>query len=122
MTTQESKNLIRRYFEELSGKEKPRPVLEKYVSSDGLIEHVLMMEEAFPRYELELHETVAEGDRVAVRMTFRGIHQGDFQGIPATGRDATMDIVAFYRIEEGKIAEASVQADGWSLVEQLTEE
>lgn len=113
---------IAEYLKAVSGVEKTRSLLEGYVSSEGLIEHVLGIEIAFPRYELEVLDMVAEGDRVACRMVFRGTHRGDFQGIEATGRDATMSVYAFYQVADGKIADAWVLADGADLVEQLTED
>src|SRR5579862_10032533 len=40
----------------------------------------------FPDLHARIDDLVAEGDRVAVRLTFRGTHQGEFLGVPATGR------------------------------------
>lgn len=121
MTTEESRKLVLEFLGETSGNEKPRALLERYVASEGLIDHILMMEAAFPRYELVVEEIVAEADRVAVRMVFRGRHEAEFQGLPPRGVRATMPVTAFYHLENGRIAEASVQADGATLVEQLME-
>lgn len=121
MTTEESRRLILEFLSETSGKGKPRELLERYVASEGLIDHILMMESAFPHYELDVEEIVAEADRVAVRMVFRGKHESEFQGLPATGVRATMPVTAFYHLADGRIVEAAVQADGATLVEQLME-
>ncbi len=120
MTASENKALVERYLSDVSGHAKPRDLLERYVSSEGLIEHVLDIEAGFPGYELDVLELVAEGDTVACRLLFRGIHRGDFHGIEATGREATMSVCAFYEIQKGRIADAWVLADGASLIEQLT--
>src|SRR4029453_18836386 len=37
----------------------------------------------------EVHEVIAEGELVAARVTYTGTHQGEFLGIPATGRKTT---------------------------------
>lgn len=119
MPTEVSRAVVRTYLKEVSGRDKTPEVLSEYVSSEGLIEHILDIESAFPRYTLEILDLVAEDDRVAARLLFRGTHRGDFHGIEPTNREATMSVAAFYRVEEGRIAEAWIQADGTDLVEQL---
>jgi predicted ester cyclase len=116
------KALVTEYLEAVSGEEKTRSLLERYVSSTGLLEHVLAIEAGFPRYKLEVLDVVAEGDRVACRLLFRGTHRGDFQGLEATGREATMSVFAFYEVVDGRIADAWILADGADLMEQLAEE
>ena len=44
------------------------------------------MRNAFPDLEAEVDDLVAADDKVAVRVSFRGTHRGEFQGITATGR------------------------------------
>ena len=122
MNASAARALVTGYLGAVSGAEKTRSLVERYVSSAGLIEHVLGIEIAFPRYELEVLDMVAEGSRVACRLLFRGIHRGDFQGLGPTGREATMSVYAFYEIEDGRIADAWILADGADLVEQLTAE
>src|ERR1700710_1835690 len=41
---------------------------------------------AFPDLRVEIHDQIAEGDKVVTRKTLRGTHRGDFFGIPATNR------------------------------------
>lgn len=41
---------------------------------------------AFPDHHSQIEDVVADGDRVALRVTFSGTHEGDFRGMPATGR------------------------------------
>ena len=122
MPTEVSRAVVSGFLEAVSGEAKTREILSTWVSSDGLIEHILDLESAFPGYEMDILDLVAEDDLVAVRLLFRGTHRGDFHGIDATERDVEMSVAAFYRISEGKIADAAVQADGASLVEQLTED
>ena len=122
MPTEVSRTVVRGFLEEASGRSKTREFLSEWVSSEGLIDHILDMEAAFPSYEMDVLDLVAEDDLVAARLEFKGTHTGDFHGIEATGRDVTMSVAAFYRVSEGRIADASVQADGASLVEQLTED
>lgn len=49
---------------------------------------------------------IAEGDRVMVRWTSQGTHQGEFNGLPPTGVHVTNSGINIFRIADGKIAEA----------------
>ncbi len=118
---EENKNFINQYLEALSGKEKPAEKVNKYVadSDDELKQHIAMFEAAFPKYELIAEDMVAEGDKVAVRAIFRGIHKGEFMGIPPTDKQLTVSLMLIYRIESGKIVEHWMNADQLGLMQQL---
>jgi predicted ester cyclase len=118
---EENKALIAAYFEALSGQAKPTAVQEQYIaaSDQALKDHVDMFEAAFPLYELIAEDMIAEGDRVAVRATFRGTHAGEFAGIAASGRTVEVSLLLIYRVENGKIAEHWIQADVMGLMQQL---
>ena len=74
----------------------------------------------FPDLHACIDDLVAEGDRVAVRLTFRGTHQGEFLGVPATGRTVSYVSHEFYRIADGLVAEEWICSDLASLQGQLT--
>src|SRR5262245_57505289 len=53
---------------------------------------------AFPDLQMTIDDILADGDKVVTRSTMRGTHQGEFMGIPPTGKPFTMgaiDIVRF---------------------------
>jgi predicted ester cyclase len=52
-----------------------------------------------------VEDTVAEGNRVAGRVTWRGTHTGPFLGIPATGKAVTVAAMHILRFEEGLAVE-----------------
>jgi predicted ester cyclase len=116
----DTRQLIRGYFTALSGRPKTEELIDRFVSDPGLKEHIRAAEAAFPEYELIAHEIVAEGDLVAVRGAFRGIHEGDFAGIKRTGRRVTVDLMIFYRIADDRVAEHWMQLDMKGLLDQLT--
>jgi predicted ester cyclase len=60
---------------------------------------------AMPNLTVEIHDQVAEGDKVTTRKTIHGTHTGDFMGIPATGRRVSIDVIDIVRLEDGKYAE-----------------
>ena len=58
--------------------------------------------------EISVDDLVAAEDKVAIRVSFRGTHQGKFQGIPATGRTIHYVSHEFYRVENGLFAEVDL--------------
>ncbi|HEV2244477.1 MAG TPA: ester cyclase [Streptosporangiaceae bacterium] len=74
----------------------------------------------FPDLHGHIDGIVAAGDQVALRLTFRGTHQGEFLGIPATGRTVEYISHEFYRIADGVFAEEWICSDMATLHEQLT--
>jgi steroid delta-isomerase-like uncharacterized protein len=79
-----------------------------------------LMKRAFPDLEAQIDDVVAANDRVAVRVSFRGTHSGEFQGIPATGRRIHYVSHEFYRVEHGLIAEEWICSDMATLFRQLS--
>ena len=116
-----NKALIRRYFEALSGKEKPAATVEEYVGAqdDALKQHIAMFEAAFPHYELIAENMIAEGDKVAVHARFQGTQTGAFGDVPPTGKQVSQPFMITYRIANGKIVEHWMNFDQLALMQQL---
>jgi predicted ester cyclase len=66
---------------------------------------------AFPDMHVTVEDLVAEGDRVAARVTMRGTHQGVFQGLAPTGKRVEVRAMDLCRITDGKIVEHWGHAD-----------
>jgi len=79
-----------------------------------------LMRRAFPDLEAHVDDLVAAGDKVAIRVRFRGTHEGEFQGIPATGRTIEYVSHEFYRVENGVFAEEWICSDMATLLRQLS--
>ncbi|MBO0807335.1 MAG: ester cyclase [Actinobacteria bacterium] len=79
-----------------------------------------MMRHAFPDLQARIEDIVAAGDKVAVRLRFRGTHTGEFLGIPATGRAIEYVSHEFYRVTGGLIAEEWICSDMATLLRQLS--
>jgi steroid delta-isomerase-like uncharacterized protein len=60
---------------------------------------------AFPDLKVEIHDQVAEGDKVTTRKTLRGTHRGELLGIPATDEAVSIDVMDIVRLENGRYAE-----------------
>jgi len=114
-----NKALIRGFFEAVSGKDKPRELLAQFTTDEELIQHVLLFEAAFPRYEFSAEDLVAEGNKVAVHATFCGRHRGTLMGIAPTSRQVMQSAVILYELEDGKIVRHWMSVDRLGLLEQL---
>ena len=68
---------------------------------------------AFPDWHMEITELVAEGNTVVGRFRCSGTNQGDFKGVPPTGKRMEVDEVYFLRVEGGKFV------DFWGLEDDL---
>src|SRR5919108_583939 len=53
---------------------------------------------AFPDINHNIKDIVAEGDKVAVHLNVTGTHKGEFQGIPPTDKNLSLDEMAFLTI------------------------
>jgi len=76
---------------------------------------------AFPDLVVTLEDVFASRDRVAVRGTDRGTHQGEFMGRPGTGRKVTSTWIEIFRIEEGRAVEGWLETDWTALLDQLAD-
>ena len=70
----------------------------------GYLSVVHWMRKGFSDVQWKLEEMVAEGNIVAVRWTLSGTNDGEFMGLPATGKHITTSVMNFYYFnDEGKI-------------------
>ncbi|WP_264159428.1 ester cyclase [Actinomadura rudentiformis] len=58
---------------------------------------------------------IAEGDKLVFRNTVTGTHQGDYMGVPPTGRSITYREIMIVRFTDGRIAET------WGIVDVLAQ-
>ena len=89
------------------------------LDSQGWAEFMSLFATAFPDGEIAVEASISEGDVVASRWTMTGTHNGDFLGVPPTGRPVTMKGIDFSRVVEGKIAEHWAQFDVIGVMQQI---
>lgn len=75
--------------------------------------------EAFPDFSATVEDAVTEGDTVAMRVTLRGTHEGNFMGMEPTKKSFEIQNMVFTRIEDGKVAERWLQPDTLGMLQQL---
>jgi steroid delta-isomerase-like uncharacterized protein len=79
-----------------------------------------MMRGAFPDLTAQIDDVIADGDRIALRLTFTGTHRGEFLGCPATGRTVRYVSHEFYRVKGRRVAEEWICSDIASLMRQIS--
>lgn len=90
------------------------------VGQEGVREFISDHRKSFPDWTERVMDIVADGDRVVTRYISTGTHEGEFQGIAATGRKITISEVSIHRVLNGKIVEQWGFPDGLSHIQQLT--
>jgi predicted ester cyclase len=73
----------------------------------------------FPDMHATVADLIAEGDKVVVRGTLHGTHQGEFMGIPPTGKVVTVTFIAICRFVGGKEVEHWGVGDMLGWLQQL---
>jgi len=81
-----------------------------------------MLDPYFSESEIAIDDLIAEGDKVAVRWTWRATHTGEFMGIPPTGRQITVAGISLHRFADGQFVESWVNYDSLGMMQQLTAE
>lgn len=67
----------------------------------------------------EIHDMIAEDDRVAVRLSTTARHTGTFMGLEPTGKRYTIDEIHIFRIRDGQVTEHWHEFDKLALMGQL---
>ncbi len=88
-------------------------------TNDGVKQFFTSMHAAFPDLCFTIHDQIAEGEKVFTRMTFEGTHNGEFMGIPATGRQVSIDVIDTFRLQGGRITDHWGMADQLSMMQQM---
>lgn len=86
---------------------------------DGAKEFVPTLREAFPDFHFTVADQISEGDKVVTRWIAGGSHKGEFQGMPASGRQVTMTGITIFRIANGKLIEGWTSEDMLGFLRQL---
>jgi steroid delta-isomerase-like uncharacterized protein len=89
------------------------------VGPEGVRRAVSWLHATFANANLAIGEMVAEGDKVAVSWSMRGIQRGAFMDVPATNKHVTLDGINIYHIADGKIASNTERVDVLGLLRQL---
>ena len=133
MSAEENKALVRRLYEECN--KGNMAALEELYAAPNYVWHgtgvfrdmdlaarkqfLPALFTAFPDVHYTVEDLIAEGDKVVSRFAARGTHQGEFMGVPATGKVVTLTGIYITRVAGGKVVEDWRAVDDLGLLQQL---
>ena len=132
MIEDQNKEVVERYWD---GKwnQRSSATLDELLSSD-VIYHSPSMEmngveeykqvyaifaAAFHDTQITIDDIIADGEKVMTRVTLRGTHGGEFEGIPATGNTLAVHAFTVFHLVDGKIVEEHELIDELGMMQQL---
>ena len=86
---------------------------------DAITEYTSQFRASFSNQVHNIEDIIAQGDMVAVRLSGKMTHIGEFQGIPPTEKEVVFTAMEFSRISKGKIIEVWQDVDALGLMMQL---
>ena len=85
----------------------------------GVKQFFTLIRQAFPDLRFEAEDLIAEGEKVVGRARMTGTHEGEFMGIPATGRSIDVQVIDIVEFRDGlSIAHWGV-SDALTMMQQL---
>ena len=73
-------------------------------SKAGVVEMFHMYLAAFPDLRMEAEDVLVDGDKVVARVRTTGTHQGEFMGMPATGKRVDVQLIDIIRFGDDGLA------------------
>ena len=96
------------------------PVFPSLTSgAENIKNHIQTCRSGFPDLRFTIDDTIAERNEVVIHWTGAGTHKGQFLGMPATNKRASVTGTSIFRIEGGKIVEEWANWNLMSMMEQL---
>ena len=83
-------------------------------TKEGVLQYFRMMLAAFPDMRMDVEDVIASGDKAVARVTVTGTNQGEFMGMPATGKSASVKLIDITRFGDDGLAR-----EHWGVVDQL---
>ena len=68
---------------------------------------------AFPNLRMEPEDVIASGDKVVTRVRATGTHEGEFMGMPPSGKNVEVELIDIIRFEDDGLAH-----EHWGVADQ----
>jgi steroid delta-isomerase-like uncharacterized protein len=89
-------------------------------TKDGMLEYFGLLLSAFPDMRMDVEDLVADGDKAVARVRATAAHDGEFMGVPPTGKRIEIQLIDIMRFDgDGLVCEHWGVADMLSLMQQL---
>jgi steroid delta-isomerase-like uncharacterized protein len=89
-------------------------------TKEGVKQFFHMYKAAFPDLRMEAQDVLMSGDKVVARARATGTHQGEFLGMPATGKHVDVQLIDIIRFDEDGLAREHWGVfDALALLQQL---
>jgi steroid delta-isomerase-like uncharacterized protein len=89
-------------------------------TKEGMLAFFRDLLSTFPDMRMDVEDLIVEGDKAVARVRATATHEGEFLGVPATGKRVTIQLIDIMRFDEsGLISEHWGVADMLSLMQQL---
>jgi len=122
LSPEENKQLVRRLAREAVGRHNLE-VLNEIAAGDfaeAAKRWVEPFQSAFPDFEMEIADLIAEGDKVVAHFRCSGTHRGQWLGVPATGRRfERINEIYIFEVRGGKLISALGVEDNLTRMRQL---
>ncbi len=132
MSLDDNKALVRRFIDEIFVQGRPESVDE--LLADDFVAHtwpstgdpkadlkgaIARISKALANPRFTIDDMIAEGDRVAVRLTAEATQVGEFMRMPASGKRYSIGEIHIFRLRDGKVSEHWHQFDQMTMMRQL---
>jgi C-1 hydroxylase len=117
MSIEENKAVVRRSIEAFNAKD----LSAGDVYSQDLQRELQQYVDTMPwgDHQVDITDMIAEGDRVVALIATQGVHSGEYQGMPPTGKHFTNRGAVVFRLEGGRVTEMGTYLDSLTVVKQL---
>ena len=116
-----SKQFILNYLKAMEEGPITKYLLDKYIADSDieLKNYIIALNRGIPNYKGEIEDIISDGEKVVVRVTFKGIHKGILFGQPPTNKLVEFRSIVIYQVKNEKIINHWFQTDNLSLMQQI---
>ncbi len=92
---------------------------QEFRGVDGAKQLATVLRTAFPDLQITHHEALVAGNRATIRWTSDSTHQGEYFGVPPSGKRIHLEGLDLFHLQDGKITEVWIEYDNLSALQQM---